>query len=371
MGKKRRRGKKVQSRVSLKMKEKRGGIEKSGGYEYDQPMTSPLYNDVISPVCDRIVEFLPRSLSPNSLTIIGLASVISSFFLLISIGKGSRELYLVSAALWFLYGIIDNLDGKQARRLGVSSKCGEFMDHAIDSVVTSFVGLAFQHIHNKSLGFDLPVVLSYQAPFYFACWFHFEYGKLIIGNSISGTPYFTVDELNLVFIPLFILFEYLFPGLWRLDIPLFGGRFIKNWGVPFNYCCFVYSIFTLLSCMHYCLSRSLKNMHLFLIPLACHIISKELAGLCMLDTVFSFSSLCVTFIFLKISNVLIERPTLSFVTLLGVSSIPNTVVSFTLSVLEIDQNCTIFSQFLIWALFMYKLANYLDTQDKSAKVKKS
>ncbi|KAL5368928.1 putative amino alcohol phosphotransferase [Cryptosporidium parvum] len=339
-------------------------------YKYVQPMTSPLYNNVISPVCDKIVGFLPKYLSPNLLTIIGLISISTSFIMLISIGENSKKLYFVSAALWFLYGIIDNLDGKQARRLGVSSNSGEFIDHAIDSVVTSFVGLAFQYMHNRYLELDLLVVLSYQLPFYFACWFHFKYGKLIIGNSVSKTPYFTVDELNLVFVPLFILFEYLFPGLWNLDIPLYGGYIIKSWGIPFNYCCFIYSIFTLLSCLHYCLSKSLTNAHLLFIPLTIHVTSKELAKLSMYNTILPFSILCITFIFLKISKLLIKKPTRSFITLIGASLIPNITTKLLVSVFEINQNLTIFIQFLIWALLVYEFANYLDSPCEDAEDKK-
>ncbi|OII71671.1 amino alcohol phosphotransferase [Cryptosporidium ubiquitum] len=344
--------------------------EKYEEYKYVQPMTSPLYNYVISSVCDKIVEFLPKSLSPNSLTIIGLISVSTSFIMLISIGENAKELFLVSAVLWFLYGIIDNLDGKQARRLGVSSNSGEFMDHAIDSVVTSFVGLAFQHMHNRSLELDLLVVLSYQVPFYFASWFHFQYGKLIIGNSISKTPYFTVDELNLFFIPLFILFEYFFPGLWRLDIPLFGGYVLKNWGITFNYCCFAYSIFSLIKCIHYCSSRSTKNMHLFFIPLTIHIISKEFTKLSMFDTIFPFSMLCITLIFFKISKILIKKPTSSFIILLAVSLIPNIMTKFMVSFFKTSQSLTIFIQFIIWALAIYKFSDYLNLHDNIKNKKK-
>ncbi|KAH8585198.1 transmembrane domains [Cryptosporidium sp. chipmunk genotype I] len=345
--------------------------EKYEEYKYVQPMTSPLYNNVISPVCDKIVEFLPKSLTPNLLTIVGLTSVSISFTMLISIGENAKVLYLASAALWFLYGIIDNLDGKQARRLGVSSNGGEFLDHAIDSVVTSFVGLAFQYMHNKYLELDLLVVLSYQAPFYFACWFHFQYGKLIIGNSISKTPYFTVDELNLVFIPLFILFEYFFPGLWMLDIPLFGGYVVKNWGIPFNYCCFTYSIYTLLSCIHYCLSKSPSNLHLFFVPLAIHITSKELAKLSIFNTIFPFSILCVTFIFFKISKLLIEKPISSFIMLIAASLIPNLITKIMVSLLEVGQGLTIFIQFLIWALIIYKFTNFLDNPCENIRIKKA
>ncbi|KAF7456208.1 CDP-alcohol phosphatidyltransferase [Cryptosporidium felis] len=202
-----------------------------GKYEYVQPMTSPYYNLVVSPACDRMVEYLPRSLTPNKLTALGLVSVVSSYLILVTVREGRESLFLLSSGLWFLYGVIDNLDGKQARRLGVSCNSGEFLDHAIDSVVTSLVGLSFQFMHNRALKWDIWVVLSYQVPFYFANWYHFEYGKLIIGNSISNAPYFTVDELNLFFIPLFILFEYFIPGLWRMDLSLFGNFEIRNWGL--------------------------------------------------------------------------------------------------------------------------------------------
>ncbi|KAK6588299.1 transmembrane domain protein [Cryptosporidium xiaoi] len=347
--------------------------QKREHYIYDQPATSSFYDNVISPLCDHIVDnYLPKWLTPNVISISGLVFVTTSFLILNTVDI-RREYYIISSILWFFYGIFDNLDGKQARKLGVSSNSGEFLDHAIDSLVTSMVGISFQLMHNKYLNYDILVVLSYQLPFYFACWFHYSYGKLILGNSISNKPYFTVDELNLFFIPLFILFEYTLPGLWRYDIklPYFNNIIIRNWGVPFNYCCFLYSIFNQVLCIIPSLYNSYLNSHYFIIPIVIYISLKEYFNINIYFTIIPFSMLCITFIFLKISKMIVNKVHLSIFMLIASSSIPIISTKLLLTSLCSSQDyaqlgsfAVYIVQFSIWSILIYKYSDYLEKQVK-------
>ncbi|KAH8741747.1 protein with 8 transmembrane domainshypothetical protein amino alcohol phosphotransferase [Cryptosporidium ryanae] len=352
--------------------------QKMRDYTYNQPETSPFYNNLISPLCDYIVDnYLPKWLTPNTISISGLLLATTSFLMLNTIDT-RREYYVLSSILWFLYGIFDNLDGKQARKLGVSSNSGEFLDHAVDSLVASMVGMSFQLMHNKFLKYDILVVLSYQVPFYFACWFHYSYGKLIIGNSIYNKPYFTVDELNLFFIPLFILFEYLFPGFWRYDIklPHFNNLVIKNWGVLFNYCCFLYSILNQIIYIVPSLYNSRVNSHYFLIPIAIHIFLKEYFSINIYFTTVPFSALCITFIFLKISKTISEKKNLSLFILISSSSIPIFLTKLLLVAFSSSLNYHLSGlfaiyiiQFSIWAVIVYIYSSCLEKQVKNKKSK--
>jgi phosphatidylglycerophosphate synthase len=87
---------------------------------------------------DRILNALPRSLSPNAMTVIGTLCCAASFAIAAT-QKHKPLALLVAAFLIIAYLSLDNLDGAQARRLGRSSRLGEFLDHWLDTLNNGFV----------------------------------------------------------------------------------------------------------------------------------------------------------------------------------------------------------------------------------------
>mmetsp|Transcript_37502 Transcript_37502/g.73327 ORF Transcript_37502/g.73327 Transcript_37502/m.73327 type:complete len:392 (+) Transcript_37502:88-1263(+) len=84
--------------------------------------------------------------APNSLTFVGLlCMVVPSVVVMYTshdlLSPSPRWAYLATAAGIFGYQILDELDGKQARRTGSSSPLGELFDHGCDAVST-FVTVA-------------------------------------------------------------------------------------------------------------------------------------------------------------------------------------------------------------------------------------
>lgn len=85
-----------------------------------EPMMQPYWRWVAS--------LMPDSVAPNMLTLIGLTVNIVSFVLLVYYSgldaKNSAPswVYLLFAVCLFIYETLDAIDGKHARRLGLSSK---------------------------------------------------------------------------------------------------------------------------------------------------------------------------------------------------------------------------------------------------------
>ncbi|WAR01769.1 CEPT1-like protein [Mya arenaria] len=93
-----------------------------------------------------LVEQIPLTWAPNTLTLVGLLmNVISTLFLIIYSPDGNSEaprwVYFFCAIGLFVYQSLDAIDGKQARRTQTNTPLGELFDHGCDSLSTVFVML--------------------------------------------------------------------------------------------------------------------------------------------------------------------------------------------------------------------------------------
>jgi phosphatidylglycerophosphate synthase len=88
---------------------------------------------------NRLLPRLPRSLTPNTITVFGEACAVLAPFATWGAVRGRTWLYGVSAALLFTYLTADNLDGQHARRTGQTSALGEFLDHGLDGLASGAV----------------------------------------------------------------------------------------------------------------------------------------------------------------------------------------------------------------------------------------
>ncbi|KAF2075427.1 hypothetical protein CYY_003256 [Polysphondylium violaceum] len=175
-----------------------GYITKKGGFNlptYKGGTTidnSLMYNYVISPTCNVLVEYIPKCIAPNLITAIGL------FCQLLGLGlacyylgfentkdDSHRWVHLFSGAMVFIYMMLDNIDGKQARRTKTSSPLGELFDHGCDSWT---VGLA-PMIVGISVGISLEkIVIAFllaTIPFYLAHWEEYFTHHLVLG-ALNG-----------------------------------------------------------------------------------------------------------------------------------------------------------------------------------------
>lgn len=205
--------------------------------------TSPLYTQFISPLCDFIVTtFVPNWVTPNQLSFAGL---FSAYFAVFSVVYGH---YIYGALAWFLYGILDNLDGKQARATGQSSRGGDCVDHAIDCVVCALMPIYGANIlmgtsiilpRNRCF---LAVGCAVQFSMYLACYGHILLGRLFLGSNIHGPSYFTVDELNLILFPLFSIVRGVRPDIldYQLSDTWTVGSLVYISVLPFSVFCIIW-----------------------------------------------------------------------------------------------------------------------------------
>ena len=121
-------------------------------FKYSSSNTSIAYNYVVSPLLNKVVTYLPKRLAPNVLTLLSLVfNIISFLFTVYETGNDfshelSRFACGVQTIAHFMYILLDNLDGKQARRTGTSSSYGMLLDHGCDVFTNIIVCYNVSHL---------------------------------------------------------------------------------------------------------------------------------------------------------------------------------------------------------------------------------
>ncbi|CAH2057350.1 unnamed protein product, partial [Iphiclides podalirius] len=147
-------------------------------YKYRAVDTSPLSKYVMHPTWNITVKFLPRSVAPNLLTFLGFVCVVAvaaatwcyDHDWYASGGRpghrydGRYEIpnyvYTISSVLIFLAYNLDGIDGKQARRIGVSGPLGEMFDHGLDSNIVFLIPFCLFSIFGRD-EFSVPIFRGY------------------------------------------------------------------------------------------------------------------------------------------------------------------------------------------------------------------
>jgi ethanolaminephosphotransferase len=164
-------------------------------YQYQGEDKSLLYNHVLSPLASFLVNrWTPHTIAPNTITLIGLVFMVSSFLLEwyycptleqqptpLSI---PRFVFLYNCVAMLLYQTLDNMDGKQARRTGSSSPLGLLFDHGCDAANSMFgsanwiIAIGLSPTLNPTECWIL--LLGPMALFYIATWEEYYTGKLVL-----------------------------------------------------------------------------------------------------------------------------------------------------------------------------------------------
>ncbi|XP_055372170.1 ethanolaminephosphotransferase 1 [Condylostylus longicornis] len=146
-------------------------------YKYNARDTSPLSVYVMHPFWNYIVRFCPKWVAPNTLTFAGFLFSAANFVLLswydwnyfASSGKeGSVPIpnwvWLACAINIFLAYTLDGIDGKQARRIGLSGPLGELFDHGLDSYTAVLIPSCLYSIFGRCETSIPPIRM------YYICW---------------------------------------------------------------------------------------------------------------------------------------------------------------------------------------------------------
>ena len=220
-------------------------VEKLINYKYKGGDDSIFCYYVINPFCNFIVEYFPKWLAPNLITISGW--FLNFFNLLITTYytglKGGDYVpfwaCITTAIFYTTYIILDYTDGKQARRLKASSPLGLLIDHGTDACTTFYIAivagsLSYYTEMYQYLLYYLPVSFT----FFMNTWEEYYKGELIlpIVHGVSeGTVY--IDILTIISAIYGISFyrkKYLFLNKYELKYNDLNGIAVMIGGFLFS-----------------------------------------------------------------------------------------------------------------------------------------
>lgn len=147
------------------------------------------YQYLWSPLAEKIVNYVPRTVAPNLITVVGTMLHIIGNLSLILQEKGKLSWppsLLFFGICVFVYYTIDNVDGKQARRTHTSSPLGMCMDHGCDVLGVSFIAIGV----SRMIVLDNDVLLLFTSQiavlgiFWMSVWAQYHSkGILVLGTS--------------------------------------------------------------------------------------------------------------------------------------------------------------------------------------------
>lgn len=176
-------------------------------YEYNVVEKSLTQDFMIKWVWKPFVNILPKGVTPNMLTYLGLVFVATMVVGTWLAALGHKWGLLLTAASTFLYMLCDNSDGILARTTGQTSRLGEFLDHWLDSISFVLVNACIAY----SLGFTGSLLFVYVAmmtlAFYVTMWEHHYTGIFFSGHIGS-------NESMLIYIISYILLFFFPQASW-------------------------------------------------------------------------------------------------------------------------------------------------------------
>ncbi|WKX91446.1 hypothetical protein Q1695_009910 [Nippostrongylus brasiliensis] len=175
-------------------------------YKYSCIDSSPVSRYLSHPFWNWLVNFYPRWIAPNVLTLLGWSLVMGCFILesildydLTANNEHSNHpipnwFWLFAAVCTWLGYTLDGTDGKQARRIGASGPTGELFDHGLDSwstvpftiTIFSVFGRGEFSVSPLSL---LCILVSVQVVFIVTHWEKYNTGVLYLSWGYDASQY--------------------------------------------------------------------------------------------------------------------------------------------------------------------------------------
>ncbi|KAL4225542.1 Choline/ethanolaminephosphotransferase 1 [Mactra antiquata] len=180
-----------------------------------------------------LVEQIPMTWAPNTITLIGLIINVVSTLILIAyspdgIQEAPRWVYMFCAVGLFIYQSLDAIDGKQARRTNSNTPLGELFDHGCDSLSTVFVMLGC--CISLKLGQN-PMILMFEMCLSVFCFYMAHWTTYVTGILKFGKIDVTEGQFTVIFIYTLCAIS---PGFFDNKLPIFG--------TPLRYLCVGFSM---------------------------------------------------------------------------------------------------------------------------------
>lgn len=177
-------------------------------YKYAGGDNGIVWNLFYNPVSKFLVNFVPETVAPNVITLVAFIVYFIPFLILfVCFGtKFQNEkdgipnwYFFLQAFAYLTYRILDEMDGKQARRTGNSSPLGLLFDHGCDAFTMGFVALTISKCFQTGDSyFTLFTVMVVCSSFHFSTLEEYYTGGLFLGPG-NG-----VTDGSVVIIGLFI-----------------------------------------------------------------------------------------------------------------------------------------------------------------------
>jgi len=193
-------------------------LENLSQYRYSCVDASPFSKLVMQPYWNAAIRLVPLGIAPNMLTLIGFAAVIANFLTVLfycptlDCGAAPAWVFLSCAVGLQWYSLLDNLDGRQARRTANSSPLGELFDHGCDCLAVPIGALTASGVARFGSGVTSVVQLVVMTgAFWFATWEEYHTGSLYLGVFNGPT-----EGIQIV-AGLYLLTYFMGPEVWRWD----------------------------------------------------------------------------------------------------------------------------------------------------------
>lgn len=201
-----------------------------------------------------LVEQIPTTWAPNSITLTGLvANIVSTIFLMLYCPQGFGDApswcFILCAVGLFVYQSLDAIDGKQARRTSSSTPLGELFDHGCDamSMVLIVVGAGISSQLGDSPYVFMVISLVAATFFYLAQWRTYTTRKMHFGII-------DVTEGQWIVMCLYVITSFTGTAFWNQEV--FGLQ-LKTicWTVTSSFASififsFIYNVFLSQAAIH-------------------------------------------------------------------------------------------------------------------------
>ncbi|CEO94583.1 CDP-alcohol phosphatidyltransferase [Plasmodiophora brassicae] len=157
-------------------------------YKYSGEDRSYLFKLVLNPTAAALVEFVPRCVAPNLITVTGLALIAAAATLTTVLSPDltatlPASAHFICAVSILMYQTLDNMDGKQARRTGNSTAYGLLMDHGVDAMAVTVVSIMMGSILQLGGTWRLFAIWAIaMTPFTMATWEEYYTGSLVLAE---------------------------------------------------------------------------------------------------------------------------------------------------------------------------------------------
>jgi len=200
-------------------------------YQYSCTDASLLSKYILQPYWRTMIHLVPLFIAPNLVTLIGsfalFINTITAFIYFPNLqGEAPGWVYLSFAIGIQWYSLLDNLDGKQARRTQNASPLGELFDHGCDCLAVALIALIMACVAQAGPGLlAFLCLMTGETGFWLATWEEYHTGSLYLGIVNGPTE-------GLQLISLFYLAAYFFGGQiflqqYQLPFPIAGYETVQ------------------------------------------------------------------------------------------------------------------------------------------------